>query len=708
MDLKKDILSRVGIVYILILILAVSILGRTLYLQLAEGEYWKERASSISQKDIIIEPDRGDICAIDGRLLASSVPYYEIRMDMSTSVVPDEIFYAELDSLSYCLSQLFEDKTEKQWRKHLIDKRAHQSRYALIKRKASYIQLEKLKTFPIFRLGKYKGGLIVEQRFRRAKPFAKLASRTIGYLNEDGNGEKAGKVGLEQAYENELKGVKGVKLMQKISGGTWMPVKYSNEIEPKDGKDLITTIDINIQDVAENALMNQLVLQNAHHGTAILMEVETGYIKAIANLEVNKDGEYIERYNYAIGASTEPGSTFKLASLLAGFEDGKFDLNDSIDTKGGKVKFYDRIMQDSRPGGYGVISVKQAFAYSSNTAVSQLINNSYKSNPQQFIDRLYRMKLHKKLDLEIVGEGNPLIKDASDKTWSGTTLPWMSIGYEVKLTPLQILAFYNAIANDGKMVRPMLAHTLMTHGKVEKRFPSTVISSSICSKETIQKAKEMLEAVVEEGTGKNMKAAHYKIAGKTGTAQIANDKYGYKTNAKVSYQASFVGYFPADNPKYSCIVVVNAPSNGVYYGNLVAGSIFKEIADKVYATSLDLQEDVDSLFPVDSKEAPVTRNGNRTYLTSVLKDLNIQSRDKSFNADWVVTTCSDSVVTIENKIIHQNLVPDVHGMGASDAVYILENKGLIVTLIGKGSVKKQSISPGIEAVKGSRIIIELS
>jgi len=698
MSIKRDIIWRVGVIYLMVLLFAFVIIGRVLYLQVFEAEKWKSKSNKVSLKDITIEPNRGDIYAADGRLLATSVPYYEIRMDLNETVIKDEIFENKVDSLSRCLANLFKDKSAERYKKELIRERLNGNRYFLIKRKVTYTELKKLRKFPIFRLGRYKGGLIVAQDNKRILPHNNLAARTIGYTSQDFY------VGLEGAYNHYLKGVVGVKLMQKLSGGVWMPIDDRNAVEPKDGKDLLTTIDVNLQDVAEQALLRQLEKGKARHGTAVLMEVQTGEIKAIANLQRNSEGTYAETYNFAVGESTEPGSTFKLASLIAAFEDKHIDLYDTIHTGKGVAKYYDEKLLDTK--GYGTITVKQIFELSSNVGVSKIITKYYRKKEKQFIERLYSMDLNERLGVEIRGEGKPYIKYPTDPSWSGISLPWMSIGYEVQLTPLQILSFYNAIANNGKMVKPKFVKGIMDHGKIIRLFKTEIINPSICSKQTIVKAKLMLEGVVENGTARNLKNHNYKIAGKTGTAQIANKKYGYNHDKGVSYQASFVGYFPADNPKYSCIVVVNSPSRNVYYGNLVAGPVFKEIADKVYATNIELNTDKNEEHKIEL-QIPYSKNSHKTELEKVLTDLHIPFKNIDVASDWVVTFRRDDHIEINNRFIKDGIIPNIIGMGAKDAVFILENSGLKVVLKGRGIVQKQSIEPGSLIRQGETIYIEL-
>ena len=703
MDIKKDILLRTGFVYVLMLAFALVIVGKTIYLQVGERDKWL-KVNTYTMKDIIIEPNRGDIYAEDGRLMASSVPFYEIRFDLKCEGLTDKIFNSTIDSLSFYLSNLFHDKSKANYKNELIRARYNGERYHLVRRKVTYLQLKELKKFPIFRLGRFKGGIIIIQDNRRVQPFVNLASRTIGYQSK---GEAGTVVGIEGAYDKDLRGVRGVRLMQRIAGNVWMPVNNGNEVEPKDGKDIITTIDVNIQDVAQNALLRQLKRHNASHGTAVLMEVETGDVKAIANLKMDSLGRYHEGYNYAIGESTEPGSTFKLMSLIVALEDGYVDITDSIDTEEGIVYYHGFPVRDSKKGGYGKITVKRVFEISSNVAISKIITRHYYNKEKRFIERLYNMNLNEKLGIEIMGEGVPYIKYPDDKLWSGISLPQISYGYELQLTPLQILTFYNAVANEGKMVKPRFVKAIRFHGDIIEEKDIEVINPSICSKATIKKVKEMLEGVVENGTAKNLRNASFKIAGKTGTAQIANKKYGYKYESKVSYQASFVGYFPADKPKYSCIVVVNAPSNEVYYGNLVAGPVFKEIADKVYSTMLDMYDPIKVQANIFVKDAPFSKNGHKDELVEVLKEVKVNYNETNVKSNWVITTKEDSIIKLQNRFLHKNQVPNVKGMGLKDAMFILENAGFNVEVVGRGFVLYQSIPSGTPIQKNREIIIEL-
>ena len=707
MPLKKDILWRVGVVYSVVLMLGLLIAGKILYLQVFEGKRLGKKAEELHMKSVMVESNRGDIYSDNGRLLASSVPFYEIRLDTrSTGLrIDGQAYYRKLDTLSRRLSELFGDKPASAYRRELYRARKQGERFYLVRKRVNYKELKKLKTFPLFRKGRYKGGFIVIQNNIRIQPHDNLASRTIGYTTDWKGGNI---VGIEGAYNSYLKGTKGIRMMRRIQGGVWIPVTDDNEIEPQSGKDVVTTIDINIQDVAESALREQLKKHNADHGTAVLMEVKTGEIKAIANLGKTESGRYKEIYNYAVGESREPGSTFKLASIMAAMEDNYVDLDDTIDTEDGTVQYYDKKLSDTKPGGYGKITVRKAFTHSSNVGISKIINRHYRKRPSQFIDRLYSMNLDEKLGLEIRGEGQPHIKYPGDKYWSGISLPMMSIGYEVRLTPLQILTFYNAVANDGKMVKPRFAKAIKEHGQVVKTFPREVINPSISSQPTIRKAQDLLEGVVENGTAVNLKNSNYQIAGKTGTAQIANEKYGYRKDSGISYQASFVGYFPADNPTYSCIVVVNSPTRDVYYGNVVAGPVFKEIADKVYATSFDMHRGLKLARSSDSKEIPYTKHSHRQELKTVLKEIGVQVNEQHVDSKWVVTRKRDSFIDLGNRYIDEHTMPNVIGMGVKDALHILENMGLNVKVEGRGSIREQSIAPGQKIEEGDKVVLTMT
>lgn len=706
MALKNDILWRVAIVYILVVIVAALIGGKILYLQLFQGNAYEKKSKKMTLKTEKVEANRGDIKAAEAKkLLATSVPHYEIRVDFLSDGLNKSVISENIDELAIRLAHLFGDKTALQYKMDLMNARRNGNRFYLLKNWVSYDELEELKTFPIFKRGRYKGGFIALKKNKRIRPHGMLAARTIGYTTK---GESGNVVGIEGAYDHLLRGSKGLRLMRRTSGGGWMPVSDNNQVDPQDGKDVVTTLNIDFQDVAQSALLRQLRKHKARHGTAVLMEVETGAIKAIANLKRTDEGSYDERYNYAIGESTEPGSTFKLPAIMAAIEDGYVDLDDTIHTGDGSVQYYDHTIEDSKEGGHGKISVQEVIEVSSNVGMSKIITENYRNQPTRFVDRLYRMHLNEKFGLKIKGEGKPHIKYPGDQYWSGITLPMMAFGYEVRLTPLQLLTFYNAIANDGKMMKPMFVKKIQYHGETLENKESEVIDPSITSNSTIEKAQRMLKGVVKRGTAENLNDKNYQIAGKTGTVELANRKYGYRDQSKTSYQASFVGYFPAEDPEYSCIVVVNSPSKNVYYGNIVAGPVFKEIADKVYAYSQDLYQPVGKSVKNKLIEAPYTKPGIKSQLFGVLEQLDVPVKPQEVTSKWVATNQQKTHVDCNNIYIDNEQIPNVKGMGAKDATYLLEKIGLDVQIDGRGTVVRQSIQPGRPVKAGDDIKLTMS
>lgn len=717
MDLKKDILWRVYLLYFFICLFGVAIIYKICSIQFVEGDEWRSKSTNFSTKLFDIEAVRGNIYDNNGILLATSLPYYEVGMDVNTEAITEDIFYDNVDSLAYCLATLFKDKSQKDYKKMLVKaKKDPKNRWVTLQRNVSYSELQQMKKFPLLRKGRNKGGFTYIQTDRRERPFQNLAARTIGKYNEAGTGKS---YGLEVAYHSYLKGESGQRLMQKIAGGVWKEIGDDDELKLEDGADVVSTIDINIQDVAESSLKNCLKKHGAAYGCLVLMEVKTGAIKAIANLTRKDSANYVENLNYAVAYATEPGSTFKLASLIAAMEDGYIDLDDKVDIEDGTHKFYSSVMKDSHRPEKSEVTVQEIFEQSSNVGVSKIITRYYSKDPQKFVDRLCQMNFNSPLKVSLPGEATPRIKNTTDKDWSGTTLPWMSIGYETTITPLQTLAFYNAIANNGKMMRPMFVKEVRRRGKTIKVFEPEIINASVCSQPTVDKARKMMEGVVKNGTAKSLQRADYTVAGKTGTAQIAKSG-GYKGGG-VSYLASFVGYFPADNPKYSCIVVVSAPTGDAYYGGAVAGPVFKDVADKVYSTSLEIHKEINATDNHYAKRAPLIKNGAKEDVELVLKTLKVPMKSTSASADWVSASANDSIlVQLSGKnietVLKKGIVPDLTGLSAQDALYLLENNGIRVTLVGinkdkpydwRGAVIKQSIEAGAAFTKGTQIILEL-
>jgi cell division protein FtsI (penicillin-binding protein 3) len=698
MNIRANILLRVYLSFGLIVLLAVAVLVRLCDVQFVEGKKWRAMADSLSTKYVNVEAARGNIYSNDGSLLATSIPEYELRMDLYAGGIADNKFFdLKVDSLAIKLSQFFKDKTPKEYARYLRVARRDSVRYLLIKRKVNYQDLKVIRTFPIFNVGKYSGGLIAVQQNKRILPFKTLARRTIGYKNVNvSNG-----VGLEGAYGQYINGETGKRLVQRIAGGVWMPINEEAEIAPKEGSDIISTIDINMQDLAQSALQKQLIVSDAHHGTVVLMEVATGEIRAIANFTKVADGEYKETFNYAIAGNQDPGSTFKAASYMALLEDHKVDTNTMVNT--GYFRIPGHTIKDSH-GSIGVVTVKRAFEESSNAAVAQMVSNGYKDDQSKFTDHLYDWHLNEKLGLQIPGEAQPVVKNPKNKSWNkNMTLPQMAYGYEMQLTPLKMLSFYNAIANNGKYIAPIFVKEIRRLGNPIEQFSARVVSEQICSDETLKKMHNLLEGVVLEGSGKTLRNPLYKIAGKTGTAQVADGNKGYR--AKKQYQASFCGYFPADNPKYSLIVVINDPKHG-YYGSSVAGPPFREIADRIYASDVQMYNNVTDRL-VGNTKAPEAKAGQSKDIKKVYKAFGIKtlyaSKSDYFNS---VDTSNGLVYQEFNQI--KGVMPNVFGMGLKDALYLLGNAGLKTKVFGSGKVFNQSIAAGTKIGKGSSVHIELN
>ena len=691
MDDKKQLYLKAYLLYVLVAIAMVVVVIRVGYIQYgdvvpdapfdpANGE---ERATRV---DSII-PMRGRILADDNSDLVTSVPLYNLHIDLTVS--NDELF-KEVDSLAYHLALVFPDKTKAEWETELRIGRQNKDRYHLIQNKVKYDVLQELRTFPILRERQYKGGFIEEKYSKREMPYGILAQRTLGSKREG-----AKPVGLEGGFDYYLTGEYGLVMKQWVNNG-WKPMGSDYLKEPVDGADIVTSINIDIQDVAQSELRAQLENQNAQHGSVVLMEVETGFVKAIANLTRGSDGNYYESYNHAVATKTDPGSTFKLVSLMALLEDGKADITDIVNAYG-EYHFYNLTTKDDHEGGYGKITLQNAFEVSSNV-FSKVINDAYSKNPQLFIDRIKSFGIADTLGLDIAGEPMPVIKNVGENGWSGITLPQMAIGYEVELTPLQILAFYNAVANKGELIKPQFVQEIRQEGRTVKTFEKVVLKEKICSDKTLEKLKICLEGVVERGTGKGLKSANFEIAGKTGTALIAKGNQGYS-----DYQASFVGYFPADKPKYSCIVVIAGPTKQIY-GAQVSGTVFAAIANKVYSSNLQYHQNYNGLNRIAT--LPVVKVGNGLDAQLVLKKMGVKYQDQSQGQNYIVAQ-NNNGLHLEPRYIDKTQVPNVVGMPLNDAVFLLENFGLKVNVSGSGRVVFQSLIAGSILVKGKTINLEL-
>ncbi len=660
---------RIYLVAFIIFLIASLIVFRLTKIQWSEGNYYRDLAKKTTVKTFVVPANKGSIYSADGSLLATSIPEYTIAFN--ASIPSDKIFYEKVDSLTNSLSKLF-GKPKTFYYDRLTKAKKANKKYVVIQNKVNYSNYIKIKEMPLFNLGIYKSGLITDAYTIRAYPLGNIAQRTIGYFSKDVNGNNK-IVGIEGAFENYLKGEDGKILKQKIAKAQYKPIRDENDIEPKDGLDIISTIDVYIQDIAHHALLQSLQKNKAEHGCVVVMETKTGHIKAIANLgRTEKDSVYKERLNYAIREKGEPGSTFKLVDMIALLEDKKVDTSKVYDRKGGKITYYGKDVVDSHREGPQRISLARGFEISSNTVLVQAVYENYKNNTKQFVDHINNMGLNKPLGLCLKGEGIPLIPQPGTSKWNGISLPWMAFGYGVEVTPMQTLTLYNAIANNGEMVKPQFVSEIKEKNKTIKKFEKEVINPKICSEGTIKKLKAVMENVVRRGTAKSIYSKDFSMAGKTGTAQV---NYGVNGGIDKHYISSFVGFFPVDKPKYTCIVVVHKPNTttGSYYGADVAGPVFKRIAQKIFTDSPSTNE---------------------------VKNLNRKVREQEHKYNEYST-----------KILNEkNVVPNVKGMPGMDAIALLENKGLKVKLKGNGigKVKSQSLPVGQPIIKNSVIELQLN
>jgi len=671
MEVKRDILWRVYLCFLGIVALSLVVLGKVVYIQRVQGAYWRGLSDSLHQKFVELDAERGTIYSEDSSMLSTSIPYFNIYIDFGADGLREKNgkrFFENLDSLSGCLATLFGDQSTQAYRKMLVKGYRTTDRYYELQANVPFEKYQKLRDFPLVRQGRNKSGFIAEVVNKRLNPFGLLANRTIGLARAN-----AQNVGLERTYDTLLKGETGRRLVRYIAGGAYIPVE-GYEIEAENGKDVVTTIDVNIQDIAENALQKELVENEAEHGTCIVMEVATGKIKAIANLGRQSDGTYWEDLNYAIRA-TEPGSTFKLATMLSLLEDKKVSLTNTINLEGGTWKVANRTVYDAEPHDNRIFTVKQAFEISSNVGMAKLAVANYSNNPGQFIDHLRKLHLDRPTGVDLVGEANSVIITPKSRTWSATALPWMAFGYSLLITPLQTLTLYNAVANNGRMMKPYLVSTVQENGIRIKETQPTVLVEKICSDETLRQLKECLNGVCQEQEGtaaKLFKGAFYQVAGKTGTALVANKGRGYADHI---YQSSFVGYFPAAAPKYTCIVVIkNKPFAKQYLGAKVAGPVFREVADRLMSTSAGQS--------LDYADSAGNANPNQLFASlTTPPPVHMQSGGKT--------------------------VPDVKGMGLKDALHALESMDMKVAVRGSGKVRTQSIEPGSPLQKKETIFIQL-
>lgn len=695
MNIKKSILIRVRLAFLAVVVFAICVAAKVGHIQFVEGEKWVKMGNDITFDYKTVKATRGNIYSDNGSLLATSLPFYKVAMD--PTLVKDDIFKEGIDSLSYLLARYYKDRSATDYKRMIRDARETNRQYLVLNKKQINYQAKKeMSSWPIFREGRLRGGVLFEKIDVRYRPFSHLSRRTIGFVNENGNG-----AGLEYSFENALAGQDGEALFQKIAGGAWKPVFDANNIKAVNGLDIQTTLDINLQDVAETALYEAMKSHDADEGTVIVMEVKTGEIKAISNLS-RDGGDYVEKFNHAVGGSYEPGSTYKLVTMMALLEETDLKLTDMVETGNGEYTFYKHKVRDHDDGGYGTITVQRAFEVSSNIAMAKLADKYFGLKPQKFVDYADKLKLSKPLGLQITGESTPKIPRPKDKDWSGITLPWMAYGYGFEMSPMHTLALYNAVANDGVMIKPIIVKRVMKADNTIEEFEAEVLNSRICSRRTLDQLHLLLEGVVDQGTASNLKNSHYRIAGKTGTAQtLENGKYTKRV------LTSFVGYFPSHAPKYTAIVLIKNPRGIYQYGNSVAGPVFKRIADNIYSRDLQLHTAMEKSPLLETGVFPTIRAGRQEELTMLCNELGV-SNHSTTEDEWIKAVKNGNAVVWRKNPIIKGLVPDVQGMTMRDAIYLLEKSGLHVSVKGNGRVSQQSLQPGTRISKGARIYLQLS
>ncbi|MFN8276391.1 MAG: penicillin-binding protein [Chitinophagales bacterium] len=686
---------RIYIGFLFIVLLGCGILFKAAQTQFYDGPMLIAHADSLTIFMRKVSAERGNIYSANGKLLATSLPLFDVHIDFAADGLNEKVFTANnVDSVAMLMADLFHDRSKEDYKNEFVYHRKKKDTYFLLRKNVALAELNEMKTWPWFRLSRNKSGLIVENKERRDHPFGDIALRTLGV---DENHDGIYSSGIELKYNKELSGIAGMKLYRKLSGGAAKPLDTHDDVASQSGRDIYTTLDMNLQDVAEAALRRTLDSFQAAFGCVVLMETKTGKIRAIANLghADSTATQFTEARNYAVGFATEPGSTFKLATIAALMEDGLVDENTQVNCEGGEAHFYKLTIHDHEPPETPMLTVKRAIEVSSNVAVAKLAFNNYASKPAKFYDHLKAFGFTEPVAIELSGSAWPVL--ASAKSWSGVSSAYIAHGYEVQVTPLHTLQFYNAIANNGVMVKPTLIEKTVEYGRTVDSTITQVLQPHLLNQRTVRELRDILEGVVENGTAKNLKTDYLKIAGKTGTAVISDKITGYKGHKK--YQASFVGYFPAEQPEYTMIVVVSSPSNGVYYGNVVAGSVFREVADKVYSLSLHMHQPMNTAVP---SAAPVVRNASAEDVQQIYALFG--GMMPATAASWVKTADGKA---FEANDIREGIVPDVNGMGLKDALYLLESRGLKVEFTGSGNVRWQSIAAGEKVNKGQRIKIML-
>jgi len=703
MDVKRDILWRVYLSYILVIIVSFAILGKAFYIQQVQGKYWRGLSDSLHQRIAEIPAARGTIYSEDGQMLSTNIPQFDITIDFRVEPLHEKngkIFRENIDSLSIALAGLFKDQSADKYKSDLTAAyEAREGNYEF-KKKIDYRQYLSLSKFPLFKLGRYKSGMIAQEKNVRLNPYENIGYRTIGLARDEN------KVGLELSYDTVLNGRNGRQLVRAIAGGVTVPVEEGEfEIAPETGKDIVSTLDVFIQEVTENALMRMMIKNQATYGIAMVMEVKTGKIKAIANLGKMGEGVYREDLNYAM-TPTEPGSTFKLVTLLSALEDGKVTLNSTVDLEGGVWRVANQTVYDSEKHGKHQATVLEAFEESSNVGMAKIAMTHYNNNVEEYFKHLTKLRLDSTSGIDLIGEKQPRIVKPGSKMWGPTTLPWMAFGYNIEIAPIQTLNLYNAIANNGVMMRPYLVNSIQEEGRVIKKFLPKVYNPQLCKPTTIRDLHIALEGVCINGTAKTLfKNSLYKVAGKTGTALVANGNKGYGEGI---YQSSFAGYFPADNPQYTCVVIIkNRAHAPVFYGAAVAGPVFKEISDRLYSTYIQNKLGIAPVVQLKDSQA-FKYSVSKMSLKTIANQLSLKYQDSSSNNDWVAVEGNGKKIKASQQMLSDTTMPNITGMKLQDALWLCEKKGLLVKCVGKGKVTKQSIVQGQFIQKGQQIQIELN
>ena len=704
-EVKRDILWRVYLCFIAIILVCVIVISKAFYIQQVQGDHWRSMSDSMHQKIVELDAERGTIYSEDGQMLSTSIPQFDIYVDFGAEGLRDKsgkLFRQNLDSLSYSLSNLFKDKSGSAYKKILSNGYASKTRYFLLKKKISFKEYQQLRHFPLVRLGRNKSGFIAEVRSIRLNPYQLLGYRTIGL-----NRENAQKIGLEQTYDSVLKGTTGKRLVRYIGGGVSVPVDDALDIEPENGKDVVTTLNVHIQEIAENALMNMMQQSESQTGTCIVMETKTGKIRAMANLGRRPNGSYWEDYNYAMRA-TEPGSTIKLATLLSVLSEGKTSINDVVNVGSTGSAFVGvRQVNDAERAPKPVMTVAECFAHSSNIGMSKIAYNTFAQQPDKFMKYLHQFRLDTITGIDLLGESKPRLPRMKRNTEGLSDMITMSFGYAIQISPLQTLTLYNAVANGGEMMKPYLVNSIQNDGAVLKQYEPTVLRESICKPGVIKAAQQCMQAVTAFGTGKPVfQNCPYKVAGKTGTAHVADGKYGYDDGV---YQASFVGYFPADNPQFTCIVVIKTkPYAPLHFGGQLAAPVFKEVSDRLYSMYVQHSDSLQYATNISNDSINYNYVGMKTDVSQVMNALHIPFKGSSANSDWVSVYKNGKAPATSDKAMPANIMPSLQGMGLKDVVYLCENMGLKVKVKGAGKVTAQSITSGNKISKGQVVHIELN